>query len=350
MSRSRSAFTLIELLVVIAIIGTLLGLLLPAVQKVRETASRIKCANNLKQIGIALHACHDSRGSFPPGITTPQGDLSHSEHTGFSLLLPYIEQDNTYKLFNYSSPWWDASNYQAVAVTVPLYFCPSSRAQGWIELGLIAPSWNTTLPPRVSCLDYAMNRGANGSLFSDESRLPLGVRGVFGIRPDVSSPGVRLLDITDGTSNTFAVGDATGGSPLYLARDPDNPSQPAINDLTNQPAIIDQSWSAASVTQPSQPYYGSVFGVTAQFGLAPDLRDEPMNSRLVMPTVWGNDTSGYNASGKDSISGFRSLHPGGCNFLFCDGSVRFVRQGLGADVYRALSTLAGGEVIPGDAY
>jgi prepilin-type N-terminal cleavage/methylation domain-containing protein/prepilin-type processing-associated H-X9-DG protein len=350
MRRSRSAFTLIELLVVLAIIGVLVGLLLPAVQKVRETASRLKCANNLKQLGLALHNYHDVRGSFPPGISTSDGDMSHGDHTGFSLLLPFIEQDNTYKLFNYASPWWEPSNYQAVAAIVPLYFCPSNRTQGWLDLTLIAAYWNTPLPPRVATLDYALNRGANGAIFRDESRMPSNVRGVFGIRPFITSPGVRLLEITDGTSNTFAIGDAAGGNPFYLARNPANPSQPAINDYTGQPAVIEQSWSAASVTQKSQPYYGSVFAVTAQYGLAPDPRDEPMNSRLVMPTVWDGDNTGFNAKGLDSISGFRSLHPGGCNFLFCDGSVHFVRQELRADVYRALSTLAGGEVIPGDAY
>src|SRR5262249_55582565 len=150
-------------------------------------------------------------------------------------------------------------------------------------------------------------------------------------------------DISDGTSQTFAIGEAAGGNPRYLALDPDT-GQPAVSGVTGRPAVIDQSWSAAPVSEPSQPWYGSVVGGAGPYGVAPDFRDEPMNRRPTAPTYWGNDNAGDNLSGRDMVSGFRSMHTGGCHFLFCDGSVRFLTEAVRPDVYRALSTYAGGEI------
>jgi prepilin-type N-terminal cleavage/methylation domain-containing protein/prepilin-type processing-associated H-X9-DG protein len=348
MYHTRKAFTLIELLVVIGIIAILLGLLLPAVQRVREAASRIKCQNNLKQMGLALHNYHSAFGGFPPGFVCSDITIEHGEHAAFTLILPFLEQENATRIFVFAAPWYDEANERAMGISVPLYYCPSNRTSGWIDLGPIAAQWGIWLPPRVPSVDYALCKGSNAALHRDVQRTPLPARGVFGILPSVNTLGVRLIDVLDGTSTTFAIGDAAGGNPLRLVRDLANPSQPAIDPLTGNPAIIDQSWSAASVGDPWHPWYGSVFAVTAQYGLPPAPRDEPMNQRLVAPTVWGNDNAGNNASGLDWVSGFRSMHIGGCNFLFCDGSVRFVRESIDPATYRALSTYAGGEVITGD--
>src|SRR5215211_8805123 len=136
--RPRAAFTLIELLVVIAIIAVLIGLLLPAVQKVREAANRMKCQNHLKQLGLALHGFHDARGGFPPGMVVVDGVLEHGEHSAFTLLLPFIEQDNTHRQFSFDRPWYDERNYQASAARVPVFYCPSNRDGGWIDLTAIS--------------------------------------------------------------------------------------------------------------------------------------------------------------------------------------------------------------------
>src|SRR5262245_33338259 len=127
----RPAFTLIELLVVIAILAVLVGLLLPAVQKVRESASRLKCANNLKQIGLALSNYESANRRFPAGYLSTPGVGSYDAQTGdwgpgwgwLAILLPYVEQENLFRSLRWDLPCWDAANSAAVKVPVPIYLC-----------------------------------------------------------------------------------------------------------------------------------------------------------------------------------------------------------------------------------
>ena len=158
---------------------------------------------------------------------------------------------------------------------------------------------------------------------------------------------VRFASIADGLSNTITMGEAAGGNSMYVAADLNNLSQPAIEPFLNGPSKLDQAWGAASVGDSSHPWYGGIFGVTAQIGFGSDPMDEPMNRRPGMPTLLGGDTTGSNAGGLDRVSGFRSMHVVGCNFLFADGSVHFIAQAIAPSVYRALSTYAGGEVVSG---
>jgi prepilin-type N-terminal cleavage/methylation domain-containing protein/prepilin-type processing-associated H-X9-DG protein len=347
----RRGFSLVELLVVIAIVGVLTGLVLAALQRAREAAGRVQCLNHLKQLGLALHTYHDTKHCLPPGMVSSTANITDAEATGFTYLLPFLEQDSTYQLYHFDQPWWQPDNYQAVGTAVPVFFCPSNRSQGVIDLGQIAAQWSTPLPPKAASCDYAFNKGANASLPNDWTKTPIEVRGPFAIcKPSDVDRGLRLEDISDGTAFTFAIGDAAGGNSRFEVGQLGNPSAVAIDVLTGKPALMEQSWSATGATNDAHPYYASVFAVTAQYGLPPDPRDEPMNRRPGTPTVYGGDNGGDNSGGKNFVSGFRSMHTGGGNFLFCDGSVRYVLETIRPDVYRALSTYAGGEPISAGDY
>jgi prepilin-type processing-associated H-X9-DG protein len=324
----------------------LVGLLLPAVQKARDAANVATCGNNLKQLGLALHSYHDANGCFPAGLTCSGFNVCDAEASGFTHLLPHLEQDNIYRLYHFDVPWYAKDNYQAVGLPAAAFFCPSNRTEGWLDLAPIAAQWSTPLPPVAASCDYAFCRGANGGLSRDWTRVPQAVRGVFNIRPpDAARPGLRLTEISDGASTTFAMGEAAGASPVYPVRDLADPAQAVIDPVSGQPLYLEQSWGAAGVTDSVHPWYGSVLAVTAQYGLGPGPRDEPMNRSPATPTVYSGDPRGDGTSGRDFISGFRSLHTGGCNFLFCDGSVRFVASSIDPAIYRGLSTYAGGETV-----
>jgi prepilin-type processing-associated H-X9-DG protein len=347
----------LELLVVIAIIGILMALLLPAVQKVREAAARMRCQSNLRQFGLALQSFHDTNGFLPPGLAT-EGSNVDCYHTGFTYLLPFLEQDNLFRLYRMDKQWYDRANYSAVVQQVPIFFCPSNRTSGSIDLTPYMKQWGGSMPPFVGACDYVLCKGANACLWTDTSGIPPEARGLFnetlfvpvtnsgGSGSSFSTPqqAVRFASITDGLSNTIAIGEAAGGSLYYVVADLNNLSQPAVEPFINGAAKMDQAWAVASMGDPPHPWYASILGVTAQIGYGPNPMDEPMNRRPGMPTILYPDSTGSNATGADRVSGFRSMHTIGCNFLFVDGSVHFIPQSISSAAYRALSSYAGGEI------
>ncbi len=347
----RRGFTLIELLVVIAIIAVLIGLLVPAVQKVREAALQAACRNNLHQIGIALHDYHSSKNGFPPGLVAGADDnLELGTHSGFFLLLPFLEQEALLRRWDTSRAWFEPPNDELVEAQVKVYFCPSNRSQGNIDLQFLVPYAGRPLP-NPAAGDYLLCKGANAALCRT-TQVPAAGRGVF----DVNTR-TRLTEITDGASHTFAVGEGAGNNPRFGIRHWWQDTAPATDLFPGQPTLMDQSWSAGPMATRQLGSLGllggSTMGVTALRGGYEPPFDEPMNNPLVLPGLDCNRgcTNAGTAPGEyDTVSGFRSAHPGGGNFLFCDGSVRFIRQGLAPATYRALSTMAGGEVVADDDF
>lgn len=341
----RRAFSLIELVVVVSIIALLVGLLLPAVQKARESANRSSCANNLKQMGLALQGYHDAFHGFPQGMIAGATDNLEEGGTGaFVALLPFLEQDNWTNRWDSNQPWYEGPNFDLVAIQVKGYLCPSNRTIGRIDLSFLEPHARRPLPHPAAC-DYLLSKGTNAALCRS-SQIPPEARGVF----DVSSR-TRLDEIRDGTCNTFAIGEGTGNNPKYAIRRYYAETGPATDLFPGQPTLIDQSWSSGPLATRSLHsigfLFGSCLGVTAQRGGHALPFDEPMNRAPVLAALDFNNgcaNAGTTPGSYDTISGFRSVHTDGCNFLFCDGSVRFLNQQLSATTYRALSTRAGGEI------
>jgi prepilin-type N-terminal cleavage/methylation domain-containing protein/prepilin-type processing-associated H-X9-DG protein len=311
----REGFTLIELLVVIAIIAVLIGLLLPAVQKVREAAARMSCTNNLKQVGLALHNFHDSYGGLPPSSVLSGDDMSAlgfkpgTGHGFFTVVFPFLEQANAVRDYNKADDWFGPTNREVITRHVKVLQCPSAPRNPRLDEGVTLSS-GQMIP--AACIDYGPVSDIDPEPSSTEVG-PLRAAGLIDPLPNnvcrgsIARPRItKLTEIQDGTSNSI---------------------------LVSEDAAQPDRWQ--------------------KIGARPDLARATggpwasYNNRIIVDGRNADGSGSFgpcaiNCSNNDEIFAF---HQGGANFLLADGSVHFIKESISIRLIARLICPADGYVV-----
>ena len=354
-SSGRAAFTLIELLVVIAIIAILIGLLLPAVQKVREAANRMSCENNLKQIGLACMTFTDGNQKFPCGFlgkdqtNAPAGTPGVHKASWTALVLPYLEQGNLANLYNYNYDYDAPQNATAVATQLKIYNCPSTPGTG-TRVDTSPSDDAGTTGPRAATDYRAINAvkawvaqacfpnnfvGQTCATISKDSLQIIGIMTRDSIGGGTNA-GIPFSMITDGTSNTFLIGEDAGGPDWYGTG-----GQLIAKANTNGTAGPDAPNKEGGWCDPNAAFSidGSYQGCNAGY-VGTATKDVCVTSACGQPVA---SITGGCTMNCTNDSEFYAFHPGGCNVVFADGSVRFITQSISMTTLSALVTRSGGE-------
>jgi prepilin-type N-terminal cleavage/methylation domain-containing protein/prepilin-type processing-associated H-X9-DG protein len=305
MLRRRSAFTLVELLVVIAIIGVLIALLLPAVQAAREAARRMRCANNLKQIALAMGSYESAYKVYPPGRVSDDGpDAKFSGASAFVLILPQLDQQSLYAMFDFrqcpwcgdaASTWYLSTVGEAIGQRPSVFACPSDESEPLAQTTIINGAYNTHGKPAATG-SYALVVGTIGAAGGLSNAMKFDNTGVF-----FYITAIRVNEITDGLTKTLFVGEVVEGH----TQNSSNIWSRAVREMDSL-----RSTSNPLNTFPGEPIYMTNYGLRVN-------------------------------------GAFASRHPHGANFAFGDGHVAFLAENIDLGLYRALSTREGGEVVNG---
>lgn len=330
--RLKKAFTLIELLVVIAIIAILIGLLLPAVQKVREAANRMQCGNNLKQVSLALLNYENTNQKFPLGFTD-KNDPNIMWHNWAVFLLPYLEESNRFARYNLYYNWWVPPNQVIVKSHLRVFNCPTTPVQPRMQnkpetTPVMTPNGPQVVNKEGACGDYFAPAGVFWEINAElppQDRIPSGVdlRGVLcwhGQETTTSPPWTfndsnRLSDIRDGASNSILIGECAGREDIWRGR--------TMTPVQYTGAVRTRARGGAWATTDN----GHGIGQRAPWH--PSAGTIPGAMKINNSNEWGHL--------------FYSFHTGGANFAFADGSVRFLGENTSLKNLASMVTRAGEE-------
>ncbi len=339
----RRGFTLIELLVVIAIIAILIGLLLPAVQKVREAAARSTCQNNMKQLSLAMVNYESAYGYFPAAIYSQivlPYNPTNTSHSWRAFTLAYIEQGSLQSQYDYNRNWYDAttnaqgfSNLRTASTQVKTFLCPSTPSR----ISTTTLAWNAGPPATIAfpttpgTTDYDTMNGTKEYIYAALNGLTCAAssckeytnqsRGAM-----FKNQVTRILEVTDGTSNTLMIAECSARPLVYINR-----TQVSVSPYpgTSDPVPNNQGISYLDSEGPF-----SLDGSDANGLLWPKNNNNPATAATYP-----------NAFNKTNYNEPYAFHSGGMNVAFCDGHVAFVRETIGMKTFSAVISRAGGEVV-----